>query len=294
MPNDKSNGVWVDLNGSALAFLKDRKPKKKNPEPVKKRRAQPVRKRKQKGGLVKVKQLDEKPATQGLTKVMKVRDAEFVMELPDIPRPEAPSTSELPALEELLEETLTLLDLREPEGFLDSFFGRINHRIRKKTERAQLLVQYREKLVRNVELVRQFAQVCAEIDGIRYQALIERVRNERTLVIEQHKLFSAQRAAEREEAIEEAKAQAEIAGYLHQVPQAGQPSLPEETRSQKKARIQKELQRLDREEKEEIKTITDGTPEELWSEETNEKVIQIQNMYADSRDRKREEMEKYL
>jgi len=274
--------VWLDPNGLALASF----------------RAAKTRIKGRTNGTPKK---NKKPKLQALAKVDKTdlapRRTQEV--LPQMQMSAPPPTEKLPSLEELLAETFSMLDLSAPEGFLDSLFEDTDQRIAKKTGRARHLAQFRAALIDNIDSLCKFAAKCAELDQIRFQALIDRVRLERKLRVEQHRLSSAERAAERQEAIEDAEAEAHIAECkrrgLEAVPASvPQPLSPQEKRRLKKAQFQKKIERLDPEEKEDIVKITLGKPEETWSARQKEEVVMIENMYADKRRDLRGQLGRYL
>ena len=72
------------------------------------------------------------------------------------------------------------------------------------------------------------------------------------------------------------------------------PPSQEEIRANKRNHLREQIEENKREERREIDQVTQGKPESEWTEEMREEIVQIKNMFAGARERKRVEMEKYL
>ena len=133
-------------------------------------------------------------------------------QMPDLPR--------IPSLQELVRETVEAIDITRPEGILDELFGRLGHRLNKKTQYGNQLAELRHVLVKNLEQIRMIAVEASAIERVRYQVVIdaisaERQRLENLIQIQTLKIKFAEQAhiAQRVRYIDDAKAAAEIAKY---------------------------------------------------------------------------------
>jgi hypothetical protein len=202
---------------------------------------------------------------------------------------------------------MNTIDLTEREGITDCLFGRPNHRIDIKTERALRLAQFKGALVANIVEMRRAIEEVRALNRARHEQYLDNFIFQRQTLEEQARLIYAQAAAARREAVEEAqnsaliakcRAEAELArrSALPPPPPPPPPPVlpPEDPRAKNKARLNGEIERLTRDEAVEIQKITKGKPETEWSEELREDVARIQNMYHDARDKRRDELRSFL
>lgn len=142
--------------------------------------------------------------------------------IPALPQPEA----ELPQLdltlfEAQIREAASSLDLKKPEGWLDKWFGRPDHRIRKKTERAELLACLVAATKGIILEYQRAIEAVAAVQRAKYQLFIDRLEAILKIMEAQYRTELARRNVERQDAIEDAKARAEIARYHAEAREAG-------------------------------------------------------------------------
>jgi hypothetical protein len=148
--------------------------------------------------------------------------------------PPAPNTMALPSealeppelnlceFERQIRVATQMLDLSEPEGWLDRLFDRPDHRIDVKTERARRLAGYISACTDIQEAARGFQDA-------RRQQYIDQVVFLQRAAEEQYKFERAQRQAQRQDAIEDAKAREIVADHEAKIREhglRGRPSLP--------------------------------------------------------------------
>jgi len=144
-----------------------------------------------------------------------------------------------------------------------------------------------------IEAARKNAEVA------RYQAEEARYRQE---IVSEEAIERTQQIAAAKHRVELAKYHAEEAKHKREArdamrepaPPPPPPPTQEEIRAQHRQRIQDRIEQLRRDEALDIDKITHGKPQEEWPDEVWDEFKQIQNMYAMKREKKREEMEKYL
>jgi hypothetical protein len=123
------------------------------------------------------------------------------------------SSRELATLREIFDETMEVFDLSQSEGILDSVFGRPEYRIRKKTERAELLGHYTDAYIAQLSRFRTALEELGKANDTKRQEYISRVRATRELAEEHIRLQLVAEEAQRKQRVEDAKAKAEIAKY---------------------------------------------------------------------------------
>lgn len=290
---------WLPPDGRALAFLEDERRRTENAE--RKRRENQAREK-----AMRHKE-EVKATTQVLVKQPKpelLPPAADAVALPPLDAALA-TTLDPSGIERQLREAAEMLDLQLPEGRLDRWFGRIDHRIRVKTGRAELLAGYVAACTEILNQGRRATEEAGALQRANYQLVIDRIVALHRLTEEQYRLELVRRRVIREDAIEDAKARALIAQHdaeaekarrsaLPPAPPPPPPPAPEDPRVKNKARLQQEIERLKTEEAEEIKKITAGKSENEWSDEAREEVVRLQNMYEDAKEQKREELRRFL
>jgi hypothetical protein len=241
MMNGNESKVWVNPDGHALAFLKKCAAKREGKPKGRKLRTEEVPLQENQTPMNEVRQKAGKKARRQRRKQNThptwdtaqqegalVRASVVVPEIvaPDLaPMPE-PSRRELARLKDLHHESMDALDLSKPEGSLDAWFGRPNHRIRKKIERAELLEPYKQKVINHLRQMRQAMEEVQKMNEIERREYLDKVKAAREAAEEKLRLALVAREARRREAIEEARAQATIANYESQARNSQRDLLP--------------------------------------------------------------------
>ena len=221
-------------------------------------------------------------------------------EEPDIPALDAL----LERFEQLFKASLKVTNLDEPENWFGEFFGGMDYRIAVKTERGQGVVALIDTFVQNMDQFEQIEKKIRAINHERYERYIDRIRAARTALEEQQKLEAVAANAQLQRQIEAAKAREIIALHEANIRKAGlegrpvlppaPPPPPEDPRAKNKARLQREMERLAKEEKEELAKIAGGKPQGEWTEDMHEEIKRTVNMYFHAKEKIREELKKYL
>jgi|GEM_PF-5035201 len=309
--------VWIDPADCGLPTVEATERKRK--EEAERQRRQEVAQRRQEyeerqrrwkaEEAMKRKEEEEKARNHALVAQPKAEILPPAAKVPALPLPDANSLGlpDLSDLERQIRHSAKMLDLSVPEGTLDNWFGRPNHRIAVKTDRAQLLFGYIAACGSIMESARQTIEAAGAAQRARYQLQIDRLTAYRSLMTEYYRLECAHREALRQEAIKDAKARTEIAKHeadarehalrgrpLPPSPPPPPPPKPEDPRAKNKARLQQELQRLAKEEKEELARIAGGKPQGEWTDDVQEEIKRTVNMYFHAKEKIREELRKYL
>jgi hypothetical protein len=233
------------------------------------------------------------------------------------PAPKSPALAPLGAdaiavpdfsgLERQIRSAAGMLDLSKPEGWLDSWFYRPDHRIDVKTERGLRLAGYIAACTAIIEEARKAIEASGALQRAKDQLVINRFISLRLLAEEQYRLELARRQAERQDAIEDARTKAEIARHeadarehsLRGRPKPPPPPplptpKPEDPRAKKKAALQQQLDRLAQEERAELARISGGKPQGEWTDDMHEEIKRTANMYFHAKEQVREELRSYL
>jgi hypothetical protein len=139
---------------------------------------------------------------------------------PEPPKPPEPAFSpalDLAPMERTIRQMMGTLDFQLPEGLLDAFFGRRNHRMTVKIERAELITRFQAAVTAKLQEQCNAAEEIRRHNQIRYQQVLDALIFWRTAAEEHYRLFLARERIEHERAIEAAKTQAEIAKYEREV-----------------------------------------------------------------------------
>jgi hypothetical protein len=230
-------------------------------------------------------------------------------ELPSLPPLDmnAVSMPDLTALERDIRDAATNLDLTQSEGWLDALFDRRKHRIEVKTERADLLADYMSACAGIVEAGVKRIEAAGAVQRAKYQLVLERLEAMQKILKVYYGIQLVHRQVVREDEIDAERARTVIEqhrGDAREHSLRGQPSpplapapvpaAPEDPRKKKKAALQQELERLNKEEKEELAKLSNGKPQNEWTEELHEEIKRTVNMYYHARERVREELQKCL
>ncbi|MFI5093741.1 MAG: hypothetical protein ACHQIK_09890 [Candidatus Acidiferrales bacterium] len=145
-----------------------------------------------------------------------------------LPMPNIPAMKpiDVAPLEASLKEMFELLDLNEPEGMFDTIFSRPDHRIEKKTERALRLAQYRAALTTIIAESRRAIEEVSALNNARSRQYLDMLMLAADVLEAQARLNYAVAAAARQDAVAEAKAKFEIAGYVADAEKARLSALP--------------------------------------------------------------------
>lgn len=297
MSNNKRKQVWIDPNSHMLAHLADKRPR------VQKQSTLATDESQTPAVVHQVEVLPPEPKRSASPPPLPI---------PQLPSPTFSPAPDLTQLERLVRQMAETLDFNIPEGFLDSVFGRPNHRREVKLVRAKLIRQMESMITEHLREHCNTAETLRQFNQIRYQQFLDALNFLRTVAEERERLALAHERVGNERAIEAAKTKAEIAKHEAEValykrqirdakreplPPAPQPAPPptlDQIRAEKKQRIDAEIGRLRDDEVEEIRRTTQGKPEAEWSSELQDEVKRIQNMYADARHRKDQERRRYL
>ena len=233
--------VWIDPSDCGLSTVEAAEQKRKQ-EVERQQREEMARKRRQEAeqrrkeyeerqrrwkAMEAVKQMhDEKNATktQALVNQPKREILPPAPKAPALPLPDANSLGlpDLSKLEGQIRQATKMLDLSVPEGWLDRWFGRPNHRIDVKTDRGQRLAGYIDACTAILEAARAH-------QASRYQIYLDQVAFLRRVAKEQCQLELTRRRAERQDAIESAHAMETVAmheGNTREHNLRGRPSIP--------------------------------------------------------------------
>ncbi len=236
--NGNEGRVWVNPDGHALAFLKKDRPKREEGKKERKRVAEtevlmPESESKadnQTNGQPKRQKPSRRPTSEEVSLVRTSVVHPIVAPAIDalgLPIQLESSSRELATLREIFDETMEVFDLSQSEGVLDSVFGRPEHRIRKKTERAELLGHYTDAYIAQLSRFRTALEELGKANDLKRQEYISRVRATRELAEEHIRLQLVAHEAQRKQRVEDAKAQAEIAKYEGEARNAARnPELP--------------------------------------------------------------------
>jgi len=235
--------------------------------------------------------------------------------LPDAQVPTLPAidTSAIPVpdlsgIEEQIRQAAKMLDLRAPEGMLDRWFGRINHRIAAKTERAELLVGYISVCASIMELSAKAIDAAARVQRARYQLHVDRLSALHALLTHHYQLECARRDIIRRESIDDAKAREVVADFEAKIREHGLrgrpapppppppppvPPVDETARKKEEARrARKEMQELELDERAEAAEFEQDLVSKARTEAI--KIYQNINMLAGDRfERIRRVLESY-
>lgn len=208
---------------------------------------------------------------------------------------------DLADLKQQIKHFAKLLDLSVPEGFLDALFGRPDRRIDIKTERALRLAGYVEAYTRLLEAAKAHRRISQEV-------YLERLAFLRRVKEEQCQTELVRNRADRQDAIEAAQAReviADLEAKIREHDLRGRPAppppappprtpRPKDPRVTKKKQLEKEIERLDKEQKERLAKIVSGKPQAEWTQEEHEEVRRTVNMYYHAKEKKREELRECL
>ncbi|MBZ5545578.1 MAG: hypothetical protein LAO07_18190 [Acidobacteriia bacterium] len=221
--------VWIDPKDCGLPAVEAAERKRREAEDRKRKeeteRQQRELERQRKEEAMRRQAEEEQARTQALTKQPK---PEFLPPSPEglvlssatsksLTLPafdcEALALPDLTRLERQIRDAADTLDLSLPEGFLDRWFGRPNHRIAVKTERGELLAGYISACSAILEEARKAMETEGALQRAKHQIYIERLVAQRTAMQEYYKLELARRQVLRQDAVEDAKAKFEVEQY---------------------------------------------------------------------------------
>jgi hypothetical protein len=284
--------TWIDPNGRAFAFLP---PAREMSNMHKMEDA--------------MRNSEEKRAakTQALTTQPKLEILPPGSKVPALALPSDTSTTpglDLVEFERQIRNSANMLNLAEPEGFLDRWFGRPDHRIDVKTERAQRLKGY-------ITACTAIIEAAGSLQDARGQVYLNQLILRRRVAEENYKLELTQRQVERQDAIEEARAREIVSEHEAKIrennlrgrptPPAPPPPLPPpppptpaELRAKKKASLKQDLDRLDKEEKDDLSKISGGKPQGEWTDAMHEDIKRTVNMYHHAKQKVRDELREYI
>jgi hypothetical protein len=311
--------VWLDPRDCGLVTVEAERKRKEEME--RKRAAEVERNRKaeleerkrreqqERKEAMKREEEDKKAKTQVLIAQPKAEILPPAPKVPALPPLEidAMPLPDLSGIEHQMRQATQMLDLNVPEGWLDKWFGRPDHRIRVKTERAELLAGYVGACAAILVEGRRVIEAAGALQREKYQLVIDRLVALHTLMQAYYKLEFARRQAIRQDAIEDAKARETVADHEAKIREHGlrgrpapppppplPPPPPEDPRAKKKASLQQNLDRLAKEEKEAIAKITGGKPEGEWTDDMKEEIKRTTNMYFHAKEKVRNDMRQYL
>jgi hypothetical protein len=218
-------------------------------------------------------------------------------EEPDVPALDAM----LERFDQLLKASLKITDLDDPEGWFRELLGGMDYRIAKKTERGRALIGLGDTFIQSLDQFEQVERKVRAINRERYERHIDRIRAARTALEEQQKLEAVAANARLQRQLEEAKVQAEIREQGLRArplppapPPPPPPPAPEDPRAKEKARLQADLERLAREERQEREKIAGGRPLGEWTDDMREESKRVTNMYFHAKQKVRNQLEKVL
>jgi hypothetical protein len=209
------NKPWVDPNGHALAFLKKYQPKEKNAASGQR---EPKDRNMPSQEVVHIPEVLPPAAA-----LPSVEVPEFSVAPPKICMPTQFLPDDLAQLEHQLRQMATTLNFDLPEGRLDKWFGRLNHRLEVKIERAHLTEEFQAIGLRRI---RNAAEEAWAIDQVRFKHFLDLLVCWRTAAEEHYRAVYAKRTIERQQAIEDAKARVEIAECELRIRDAQREPLP--------------------------------------------------------------------
>src|SRR5712692_6350706 len=93
-------------------------------------------------------------------------------ELPAIQIPRAPVAVGMPSVDELLKETMRMLDISGELGFLESMDERIEYKIQLAGELARL----RTALFTNLDQIRKVAETRDALERLAYESYIDKIK----------------------------------------------------------------------------------------------------------------------
>ena len=205
--------------------------------------------------------------------------------------------------EGLLEQAMNNLDLTVREGFLGEVWGGIDYRIDVKAERIERLDRLMAGFLSILDKAEQAEQKIRAVNRECFEQYIDTVRAAGKFLEEQLRLAEIKAAAK----IEEAKARAIIADYEAKIrkhnlegyppppPKPLPPAPPpEDPRAKEKTRLQGELERLEKEQRQEVARTSGGKPESEWTEDLKEEVKRVVNMYFHAKEKIRTQLRSVL
>jgi sRNA-binding protein len=291
--------VWIDPSDCGLVTV-EAAAEKRRQDAERQRRAEAKRQLREETLRKKEEEAKERTqalATQPKQEILPPAPKGAVLSLPDANSLALPDLSDL---ERQIRLAAAMLDLGKPEGWLDSWFDRPDHRIEVKTERGLRLAGYIAACTAILEAARAH-------QAIRQQIYLDQLVFLRRVAEESYNIELAGRRAERQDAIEAAQAKEIIAahdGNAREHGLRGRPSppapaplpapKPEDPRVKNKERLQQELVRLAKEEKEELAKLAGGKPEGEWTDDMKEEIKRTSNMYFHTKQKVREELRNYL
>jgi hypothetical protein len=146
----------------------------------------------------------------------------YAPQLPTLPEPKAELRPlDLSHFEQQIREAAATLDMSQPEGWLDSWFGRPDHRLKVKTARAEQVALLVTALTQIIDQHRRAVEAMAAVQKAKYQLALDRYEAMKIAAEKQYQVELARRNVERQDAIEDAKARAEIARYEAEAREAG-------------------------------------------------------------------------
>jgi hypothetical protein len=222
------NKVWIDPNDCGLAIVEAERKRREEAERQRKENAERQRREeiqrqqrqererqrreRQREEAMRRKEEDERAKTQALAKQPKPEILPPVPKVPALPPLEidAMPLPDLSGIEHQMRQAAQMLDLDVPEGRLDRWFGRLDHRIAVKTDRGELLARYIGACAEILVEGRRVIEAAGALQRGKYQLVIDRLVALHTLMQAYYKLEFARRQAIRLDQIEDAKARADI------------------------------------------------------------------------------------
>jgi hypothetical protein len=105
---------------------------------------------------------------------------------------------------------IATLDFNLPEGWLDRWFGRPNHRLQVKVERADLIAQFQARVVEIMRQRRHAAEEVRALNQVYYQQLLDALVAWSNAAEQHYRVFLSKERVAQERQIAAAKAGAEI------------------------------------------------------------------------------------
>jgi hypothetical protein len=212
MSNNKSNQTWIDPNSRALAYLTDRKPASTSSVVSLEKEPQPLisSQKVEANAISRSKEVVLHPEVLPPEQASTVGTPEFSAPRPPMPIAPDNLSDDLLQLEHQVRQMAITLDMNLPEGRLDGWVGRPNHRVAKKTERAVLIAEFEAVRLRQIQ---NRAEAVRALDQVRYQHFLDRLIAWSNLADQHYRILLAKERVEQERQIAAAKARAEIERY---------------------------------------------------------------------------------
>jgi len=134
-----------------------------------------------------------------------------------MPLPTFTPPADLTRFEHQVRQMAATLDFDIPEGFLDRWFDRRNHRLQVKIERLELIRQFQSMITAQIREHCNAAEALRQFNQIRYQQVFDALIAWATAAEHHCRIALAHERVENERMIEAAKTRAEIAKHAAQV-----------------------------------------------------------------------------